>query len=123
MATIHNRPLDYFREKENFSIFVRRGIGTFDVKVYVTERRGNTISLWTHGKDGEILVKDVKEGEDQSDLYLLKLPGQIWDLFADGVAETVPPNKPDVIEAELSATKRHLEDMRKIVSKKLEVEL
>jgi hypothetical protein len=56
----------------------------------------------------------MKEGEALAQ-PLMVLPTPVWQLIVDAIAEKTPPSKKEALGAELSATKFHLEDMRRLV--------
>ena len=39
----------------------------------------------------------------------------VWQLLVDAMSEQTPPTKKERAEADLEATKRHLDDMRRLV--------
>jgi len=43
------------------------------------------------------------------------LPSFAWQLLVDAITDTTPPTKKQAVEAELNATRVHLEDMRSLV--------
>jgi len=68
-------------------------------------------------KDGSMLIKAVKEGEQIQDCFM-KMPYDIYEEFCKLLSLAEIPQEESVTKAELTATKYHLEDMRKLVFKK-----
>lgn len=67
----------------------------------------------TVGKDGFLVMKLYKESEPLP-TPLFVIPGMAWKPFVDAVTEALPPIEKEVVDAELKATRFHLEDMRKL---------
>ena len=59
-------------------------------------------------------MEELKEGAAPSEPFL-RIPQDVWQLIVDAATETTPPTKKERVEAELEATKRHLDDMRHLV--------
>lgn len=105
---------DYNRMRTNFYLVTIRGMSEYIV-----------------GFDGENLVEQpIKEAERISEKYkpLISVPytmrNLILKLFTDAANNVDIKTKDDsVTEGKLIATEKHLQDMRKIISKTLEVEL
>ena len=68
-------------------------------------------------KDGRLELTEVEGGLDNP-LPLMEIPSQIWEAFAEATQETVEPIKQEIVDAELKATKYHLEDFRSLIFKK-----
>lgn len=64
-------------------------------------------------KDGNLLLV---EGEPDAFTFpTLKIPGNVWGGFVRALKGIIPKTEEKEIDAELKATKFHLEDMRKLV--------
>jgi len=94
-----------FTERLGWSDMTRVWVG-------VRDRRG--FSNATVGKDGRLVMTLTKEGEAAAQ-PLLVLPTPVWQMIVDAIAQKTPPSKKEAVDAELTATKFHLEDMRHLV--------
>lgn len=65
--------------------------------------------------NGQISLKHHNDGDIPEPT--LKLPNDLWYVFADLLGQVVPDIKRGEIDAELKATKYHLEDMRSLALK------
>lgn len=64
-------------------------------------------------KDGVIEMTEIKEGQTP-EKPLLVINGQAWEAISEALSDALPPIKKEIVDAELKATKYHLEDMRKL---------
>jgi len=64
-------------------------------------------------KDGHLLMKLFKEGDPMPVPFMI-LPRMVWEQFVEAMTEIQPPVEKEVVDAELKATRYHLEDMRKL---------
>jgi len=87
------------------------------VKVWLTARWGNGKRYnYTIGENGHMKATEVEDGmEPPSPLMII--PQDMLQDIVDAFTEKVPPTKRERVEAELEATKYHLEDMRKLALK------
>ncbi len=70
--------------------------------------------------DGNIVETLIKEGEQPSAPFC-RLPRMQVDAIVSALTEKITPPKQEAIDAELGATRYHLEDMRKLVFHENEV--
>lgn len=70
----------------------------------------------TIAKDGYLQLDEQKEGAVPPPL--MKLPTPVWKQLIDAVNKVVPPIEKEIVDAELKATRYHLEDMRTLVFKR-----
>lgn len=86
---------------------------------------GQTVEYFTFGKDGMQIVTRIKDGDEWKPW--LVVPGIGIDMlsdFMDALLEFgIQPKKHNLISEEKTALEKHLADMRKIVAKKIGVEL
>lgn len=69
------------------------------------------------GKDGYLVMTETIEGATKGKPTLC-IPGRAWDGLADALRGVVPQTDKRELDAELKATKYHLEDMRKLAKLK-----
>lgn len=81
------------------------------VSVYIFEK-GYKPSI-AHYKDGRLEMSELVEGEIDPE-PTLKLPYEVWDCLKHQLIDNKVRDKNEV-EAELGATRYHLEDMRKLL--------
>jgi len=65
-------------------------------------------------KDGNLEFSELKEGE-MWPRPTMQIPESLLQKIIDAFSKEVPPTKKVELDAELKATKYHLEDMRKLV--------
>ena len=98
-------------------VVVNRFAGGMDmVEVFVYERFADNVSLYNIDSKGDVVVTSMKKGT-QNPKPFFRLPGYIWEDFVLTLTDELPNIKRDVVDAELKATKYHLEDMRDLVKK------
>ncbi len=98
-----------------FKIEVVRRPGYDLYEIYLFKRHPGGVENATI-KDGEIKFSFVKEDSNKAK-PLMTISGLFWADFVRAVAEDLPNISKKEVDAELKATKYHLEDMRKIVFK------
>lgn len=84
------------------------------VKIYLAQQHNGRLYLGSIDKDGFIEMKEHPEGSAK-DRPLMVLGRYAWQAMADCFSQVVPETKIEVVDAELKATKYHLEDMRALV--------
>lgn len=100
----------------HYKIQVHKFPGHNRVDVYVYSREGNAVKNYSIKEDGMIWAKDVPEAVEYKDIKpFMSIPGMMWDEFVLALTEQLPDVSKREIDAELKATKYHLEDFRKIV--------
>lgn len=110
MAQTNFRPINY--NDGNFRIEVIRRPEWDMVEVYLLSKVGGVISNGTV-EDGQIIMTEIKESSESPPPFL-KISGFIWDTFVRALTNDLPNISREEIDAELKATKYHLEDMRKL---------
>lgn len=83
------------------------------VQVWIAKRNGADIDVYHFNNNGEMKAEKLKEGVEPEPA--MKLLSWIWDGFRQSIngVEEIPEKQ--ALDAELTATKYHLEDMRKLV--------
>jgi len=102
-----------YKEDGGWKVFVQRRGWSDIIAVYITERVGSVVSLASINKDGVLVFSVVKDGDEEKPTFML--PSFAWQLLVDAITDTTPPTKKQAVEAELNATRVHLEDMRSLV--------
>jgi len=95
-------------------VFTERLGWSDETRVWVGQYSGSNFANATVGEDGRLVLTVLKEGESPAS-PLMVLPTPVWQLIVDAIAEKTPPAKKEALDAELAATKYHLEDMRQLV--------
>lgn len=99
-----------------WKVFIEKTPADLTVKVYLIHSYGSRNSVTTIDPNTSLLkMTEFKDGDTV--LPLMTLPPQALQAISDAFVEAVPPTKQERVEAELEATKRHLEDLRRIVFK------
>jgi len=75
-----------------------------------------------HFVKGQLEVEEIAEGSVVDPEPTMKMPLDVWNTLKRTMIDDKVRDKSEV-EAELKSTNRHLEDMRKIVFKKLGIKL
>ncbi len=84
-------------------------------RVWILQIRPNgEIFNATANGDGHLVMKLYKEGDPMPTPFMI-LPGPVWEQFVEAITEVQPPMKKEVVDAELKATKKHLQDFRRLV--------
>ena len=86
------------------------------VKIWLAELIHDKTYVASVNKDGVIEMTEVKEGA-APEKPLLIVNGNAWEAITQALSDALPPVKQEVVDAELKATKYHLEDMRKLALK------
>lgn len=102
--------MEFFIEKNRY----------FDrVEVYASTKIGGERYVYLH-KDGQLVEQKLQEGAVRDgSLALFYIPLHEWKNFVNTIANDTKPELGKFVDGELIATKRHLEDMQKIVTKTL----
>lgn len=96
---------------KNWEVKVVDKFGLWSVDIYLVEK-GHSISL-AHFKDGQIEMEEIKDGMIDPK-PTMTLPMELWAAIKATMIDDKIRDKSEV-EAELNATKYHLEDMRKLL--------
>lgn len=86
------------------------------VKIYLFQV-ANGRTMQSSIKDGKMELREIKEGQDPEDKPLLQVSREVWQALSDTLREVIPNIEKNEVDAELKATKYHLEDMRKLIFK------
>jgi hypothetical protein len=106
-------------EEKQWELIVQDSIGHLETKIWLVNKAGRIPTIASFDK-GQLVMTEYKDGVDFPPS--LSLPYYAWKSIKSAMLDNQEREKSEV-EAELIATKRHLEDLRKIVSKKLGVNL
>ena len=99
-----------------FKIEVIRRPGHDQYEIYLLEQSPSGVANGNINKDGVIEMKKVPEVAKESEVKpLMRISGYWWGEFVRAVAEDLPNITKSEVDAELKATKFHLEDMRKLL--------
>lgn len=104
--------------KENFEVIVNRKPEWDAYEVFLINRVNGKVYNHHVTKDGAVEAVEIKEG-DYEPKPLLRIPGLYWQEIVRAISKDLPNVTKDEVDAELKATKYHLEDMRKLVLKDL----
>jgi len=106
---------------------IMQDVGRDAIKIYRYNvyPDGKYIEYITVGKDGEQIVTRIKEGDDWKPWLVISGTGiGILSEFMDALLEFgIQPKQHNLTSEEKTALEKHLADMRKIVAKKIGVEL
>lgn len=102
------------RQEGNWQIVVNPRPGSFEIEVWLINIESGKAKVANVNKDGYLELKEVKDETNPGPPFM-RVPHPVWELIVNAIAEKTPPLKKEVVDAELSATKFHLEDMRKLV--------
>lgn len=87
-----------------------------NVRVDIAKRMFNgSLSTASIGEDGHMTLTERKEGEQNPPFMVI--PYEAWSAFQELFSAVTPNIDAKEIDAELKATKFHLEDMRNLVFK------
>ncbi len=114
MATTKTETTHIDVNEGNWKVFTERLGWSDETRVWIGQRNGPNFANATIGKDGRLIMTAVKEGEQLPEPLMI-LPTPVWQMIVDAIAEKTPPSKKEALDAELTATKYHLEDMRQLV--------
>lgn len=83
-------------------------------EMFIGKRENGKLFRSTINKDGYLEMIEIKEGEM---VYppTITIPGRAWDGLAAALRGITPQIDKKEVDAELKATKYHLEDLRKLV--------
>jgi len=98
----------------NWEVIAQEGVGAWTVKVWLIEKSYKPSVA--HIKDGHLELSEIKEGSDYEVEPTFSLNMDAWRAIKMAMLNNVEREK-STIEAELGATKYHLEDLRKLVFK------
>lgn len=85
------------------------------VEVWLMRQNNGINEVAFINQEGLIETKKLKEGDVDSHKPLMTLNYYAWQAVLSVMGEIKPDIEEEVVEAELKATKFHLEDMRKLV--------
>jgi len=86
------------------------------VRIYIIHGRETKRFIASFEKDGSITINEIQEGATPIKPTMM-IPMALWYAISDLFGEVISPKIKEVIDAELKATKYHLEDMRLIALK------
>lgn len=101
-----------FQDK-NWEVIERESIGAYAVDVYLIYR-DSKVSI-AHVEDGLLVLSEIK-GDGNEEKPTFHMPLDAWRALKSVMVDKKVKDIKE-IDAELTATKYHLEDMRKIVFK------
>ena len=103
---------------DRFKIQVHKFPGYDRVDVYIYSRGNNGTVNYSIREDGGIEAKEVPEAVEYKEIKpFMSIPGIMWEDLVLALTEQLPDISKREIDAELKATKYHLEDMRRLVFK------
>jgi hypothetical protein len=97
-----------------WEVHIQKNFGGYNVSIYII-KNGLKPEI-AHIKDNYLELFEFLEGGVEQE-PTLKLPLEVWNILEHQLINDKVREKSEV-EAELSATKYHLEDFRKLVFKK-----
>ena len=101
---------------EDIKVHIVKRPELFDsADVYIVQKIGSEVQL-ASVKDNILEFKTIKEGVTPAS-PTIQIPLSIMQKLIDAFSEAQPPTKQIEVDAELKATKYHLEDLRKLVFK------
>ena len=110
-------PVNKLIEKDNLVIQINQEAFADRVKIWIIDKgQGYGGPHIGHVVDGRLEFAEFEEGEELKPTFVF--PGPFWNILALAIGEYEPPIEKDVAEADLKATKYHLEDMRRLVFKR-----
>lgn len=107
-------PIDV--QQGDWKVYTERVGWSDEVRVWLGVRQNGRFSNARVDKTGHLELTEMKEGAETPE-PLMVVPTSVWQMIVDAVAEKTPPTKKEALNAELGATKFHLEDMRALVFK------
>lgn len=87
-------------------------------EVHIIRTEDSKICYATQDEQGAIQWNDLIEGMENPRPFFRMEP-ILFEEFINALNEVAPPIKKEVVDAELKATTRHLDDMRKLVFSKI----
>ena len=105
------------RQEGNWQIVVNPRPGSFEIEVWLLNIEGGKARIANVDKDGYLKLREIKDGEEASkdNIPFMRVPYPVWELIVNAITDTTPPLKKEILDAELTATKYHLGDMRRLV--------
>ena len=97
----------------NWRIVIFTKPATFATEIHLVQERLGKLFTASIGKGGELIMTEVKDGMETKPM--MTLPYEAWLALSDCLSEVIPETKKEIVDAELKATKFHLEDMRKLL--------
>lgn len=122
MAQTYNSFQSYTKDNGEWRVLVQPQPGSWEVKVWLIRRNGKDIENITVEK-GNFISTVIKDDGNLDLPCFLRCPENVWSLIVEALTNTTTPVKQEVVDAKIELLKNHLSDMRKIVSKKIGVEL
>ena len=104
------------QSESQYSVYVERQGWSDSTMIWLVRRDARGVYNCTIEK-GFVVETLVKGGEQPSVPFCI-LPRMQVDAIVTALTEKITPPKQEAIDAELGATKYHLEDMRKLVFSK-----
>lgn len=107
-----------YREDSSLKIMIQESIGNFSVNVWFYRKNiADKFEVMSINKDGLPVFTEQKEAFTIP-IPTFAIPIPMWNSFKNAILAEMPNPNIGVFEAELKATKYHLEDMRKLVFKR-----
>ena len=103
--------------KGDWQVFTQQQGYSDVIFVWLGQYRDGRYYNATVGKDGHLELAEVKEGAIDPK-PLLKIPRRLWQMIVDDVSTNTKPTIKAEVDAELKATKYHLEDVRSLLKLK-----
>ena len=114
MASLNYKNIQ--KQEGNWQIVVNPRPGSFEMEIWLISVESGKAKAANVNKDGYLELKDVKDGVSLADnVPFMRVPYPVWELIVNAITEVTLPLKKEVLDAELTATKFHLEDMRQLV--------
>lgn len=99
-------------ENTDYKVVVNPRPYDWNVEVWIIERRGDKSGIMSFDKTGIATITELKKNFETPTFIL---PQQVWSLLIEAITEETPPKKMDRLDGEITATKYHLEDLRKLL--------
>ena len=113
MATVnYKNPI--VADNKQWRVVIERMPQAFLIKIWLVQLNGSRVYNATVSKDGQLTLTEGKE-DDINIPPLMIIPSLAWDTIHKALNDIEPPIKQEIVDAQLQATKYHLEDMRKLV--------
>ena len=103
------------RTNDGWVVSLRHSLYNDTVELWIGQEIQGRFYLASVTKDGYLTMKEIKDGA-MEETPTIRLNAVVWEAFAEAIRGVLPPaiDKKEV-DAELKASKYHLEDMRKLV--------
>lgn len=95
----------------DWEIIEQEAVGSFTAKIYLLNTANGRVSI-SRIVDGHIELKELVQGQEEQPTLTINL--DIWRYIKASLTDEKIKDKNEV-EAELSATKYHLQDLRKLL--------